>query len=85
MYIFYNAFAWCVRLADQLVFGEKSLTKVQIDLRTLACFVISSIAFLVGIGTVGLMESEFAIFAVWLITSFPLACVFIARHQRIVR
>ena len=82
--MFWNALTWCVRVADRLVFGEKSLTKLQIDLRTLACFVAWMIAFLAGLGAVGSVESSIAPFVVWLLTSIPLTCVFIARHQRTV-
>lgn len=81
--MFFEGFAWCVRVADQLVFRDKSLTKAQIDLRTLACFVGSSIGFFVGVGAVGCMASDFATFVAWILTSFPLVCVFIARHKRI--
>ena len=80
--MFWNALTWCVRIADQLVFGEQSLTKLQIDLRTLACFVGWMVAFFAGLTAIGSMESDVALFVVWLFTSIPMACVFIARHQR---
>ena len=74
-----------MRFADQIVFGEKYLTKKQIDLRTLACFVGYMISLLAGIGAVSSMKSDIASFIVWLAISFPSACVFIARHQRSIR
>ena len=82
MYILWNALTGCVRIADRFVFGEKNLTKMQIDLRTLACFVGYMIALLAGLGAVSSMQSGVVLFFVWLATSVPLACVFIARHQR---
>lgn len=82
MYIFWDALTGCVRIADRLVFGEKNLTKMQIDLRTLACFVGYMIALLAGLGAVSSMQSDIALFLVWLAISAPMACVFIARHQR---
>jgi len=83
MYTIWNALSWCVRVTDRLVFGEKHLSKSHIDVRTLACFVVSSIAFFVGIGAGRFMEYDFAIFLVWLCASAPMALVFIARHQRL--
>ena len=82
MYILWNALAGGVRIADRLVFGGKSLSKTQIDLRTLACFVGYMIALLAGLGAVSSMQSDIVLFFVWLATSVPMACVFIARHQR---
>lgn len=73
---------WCVLLADRVVFGQKILTKTQVDLRTLACFLVWLVAFLFGLGLVGFLQSNMAIIIVWIFTSLPLACVFVARHQR---
>lgn len=82
MYSLVKALTWSVRIADRLVFGEKNLTRSQIELRTLACFIAYIVAFLCGTGVVGFMDLILAEFMVWLLVTAPLGCVFIARHQR---
>ena len=75
----------CVDLADRLVFGQEHLTKTRIDIRTLFYFISFAASLLMGVAIIGFLDFDLtsteAIFCI--IISIPLACVFIAREQRL--